>query len=473
MTHSLDKYDEDVKSTPEEEYKVLLRSLRRRKGFGLVFVRCTPVGGLELIEKIHADLPQKKADVLELKEPIDNLIDLVKAFPNQENLNILYVVGLEKSLVEYIRPGYGGSGDYYNLDTVPPILSHLNWQRENFRDKFRHLCFVFLLPRFAIKYILRRAPDFFDWGSGTVDFPTDKELVAQESQRIVLDGDFQKYRSWTSQERTHRIIEIEELITEPYQNQDRKVELLFEQGNILSADERYEEAIASYDKAVGIKPNYHEAWISRGLNLIRLGRYEKGIVSLFQALQIKPDEEILWDGIEALLPVVKEEFKSSGKTESIPLVIQAYKNGIKILEQTGDRKRMVKFSYQLGKALLELGNYTEAIENLQACEQISQQLNDIPALALTLFDLARLYHLIGRLEQSRLYFKDSLRLFRRLQDLEKSAAVTLALGNLEMQIGKFSQAETHLKEAESYYKDRDNSERLEEINYLLQILEAA
>ncbi|NJL43174.1 MAG: hypothetical protein HC935_07245 [Pseudanabaena sp. SU_2_4] len=108
---------------------------------------------------------------MELQKPISNLIDLVESFPDREQLSILFIVGLEKSLVEYIRPGYGGAGDYYNLDTVPPILSHLNWQRENFRDRFRHLCFVFLLPRFAIKYILRRAPTFLTGDRGYLSFP--------------------------------------------------------------------------------------------------------------------------------------------------------------------------------------------------------------------------------------------------------------------------------------------------------------
>ena len=123
--------------------------------------------------------------------------------------------------------------------------------------------------------------------------------------------------------------------------------------------------------------------------------------------------------------------------------------------------------------LFELGNYTEAIENLKICEQIFLKLNDISSLALTLYDLARLYHLTGRLEQARLYFKDSLRLFRRLQDPEKIAAATLALGHLEMLTGNLSQSLTHLKEVETYYQSQNNSDRIQEVNHLLQILQAA
>jgi tetratricopeptide (TPR) repeat protein len=325
MQYQWTEWDEDVDSTPDEEYQSLVRSLRRKVGFGLFFVRCSPVGGQELIKRVRADVPQKQADVLELKEPIANLIDLVKVFPNIDNIKILFIVGLEKSLVEYIRTGYGGQGDYYNLDTVPPILSHLNWQRENFRDKFRHVCFVFLLPRFAIKYIIRRAPDFFDWGSGKTNIPSSQEVVAQESQRILLEGDYQKYLEWTPQKCKERIIEIDELLLEPVQNQDQQASLLLEQGNIFVANNQNEEAIACFDRALEFKPDYykawlmrsivlgeyeeviatldkaltiksefHEAWYIRGIALSNLGRYEEAITCYDKALEIKPDHHGAW-----------------------------------------------------------------------------------------------------------------------------------------------------------------------------------
>jgi hypothetical protein len=145
---------------PDGERRALLRSLRRRQGFGLVFVRCAPVQITPLIQQVEQNLPEKKVALLKLTEPIDNLFEIVDRRLDKQQLNILFIQGLEKSLEPYIRPGYGGEGDYYKLDTVPRILSHLNQQRENFRDQFGQLCFVFLLPRFAIKYFIRRAPDF-------------------------------------------------------------------------------------------------------------------------------------------------------------------------------------------------------------------------------------------------------------------------------------------------------------------------
>ncbi|NCT42392.1 MAG: CHAT domain-containing protein [Microcystis aeruginosa G11-09] len=59
---------------------------------------------------------------------------------------------------------------------------------------------------------------------------------------------------------------------------------------------RYEEAIASYDQALEIKPDYHLAWCIRGVALDNLGRYEEAIASYDQALEIKPDFHQAWDG---------------------------------------------------------------------------------------------------------------------------------------------------------------------------------
>ena len=409
MQYQWTEWDEDVDSTPDEEYQSLVRSLRRKVGFGLFFVRCSPVGGQELIKRVRADVPQKQADVLELKEPIANLIDLVKVFPNIDNIKILFIVGLEKSLVEYIRTGYGGQGDYYNLDTVPPILSHLNWQRENFRDKFRHVCFVFLLPRFAIKYIIRRAPDFFDWGSGKTNIPSSQEVVAQESQRILLEGDYQKYLEWTPQKCKERIIEIDELLLEPVQNQDQQASLLLEQGNIFVANNQNEEAIACFDRALEFKPDYykawlmrsivlgeyeeviatldkaltiksefHEAWYIRGIALSNLGRYEEAITCYDKALEIKPNHHEAWynqgcalgnlgrnkEAIAAYDQAlqIKPDFPEALNNQSVVLDILKFEEMIATYEA-----EQIKPDYHnawhknFGNALYQMANYQEAV----------------------------------------------------------------------------------------------------------------
>ncbi len=52
---------------------------------------------------------------------------------------------------------------------------------------------------------------------------------------------------------------------------------------------RYEEAIAAYNKVLKIKPDYQDAWFIIGWMLEKLGRYSDAIAAYDEALQIKPD----------------------------------------------------------------------------------------------------------------------------------------------------------------------------------------
>ncbi len=65
-------------------------------------------------------------------------------------------------------------------------------------------------------------------------------------------------------------------------------------GNALDKLGRNEEALASYDQALKIIPDYHQVWYNRGVVLGKLGRNEEAITSFDQALKIKPDDYEAW-----------------------------------------------------------------------------------------------------------------------------------------------------------------------------------
>ena len=44
-----------------------------------------------------------------------------------------------------------------------------------------------------------------------------------------------------------------------------------------------------YNKALELEPNNYRTWNERGIALIKLGRYEEAIASYDKALEIKPD----------------------------------------------------------------------------------------------------------------------------------------------------------------------------------------
>jgi len=303
-------------TSPEGVYRALLRCLTRTKGFGIVFVQCSPAVGTQLIYRVQEDLSDKKIAILELTEPIDNLYDIVASRDDRNALNILFIKGLDKSLEPYIKPGYGGDGDYYNLDTVPPILSHLNQRREIFRDRLSNICFVFILPTFAIKYIIRRAPDFFDWNSGVFELSTDSsnEFISiktitssnyYESENADFSGrnfsgnlirtdnnvtgNFQEL-GMTMQTKEYKKNTIKPQKDEPISLDElNEAESWIKRGNVLLLVSRYEEAIQRYELAIRLNPNSCEAWNLRGIALLQLGRYQESIASFDKALEINPD----------------------------------------------------------------------------------------------------------------------------------------------------------------------------------------
>ncbi|WP_204140977.1 tetratricopeptide repeat protein [Halomicronema sp. CCY15110] len=290
---SLAQSAKQIATDPAAQYQALRRSLRRRKGFGLLFVQASPAQAQQVIQQLQTDLPQKKIGTLTLDGPIDNLYRLIAQRPDLADLNILFIQGIEKSLEPDIKPGYGGEGDYYNLDTVPPLLGHLNQQRDNFRDDFSHLCLVFCVSPFALKYLIKRAADFLDWQSAIFRFPDD----SVSSTRATLQPDTDDPSSQAAEQfyignglyEAGRYEEAIAAYDAALNIKPDKDEALYNKGNALSDLGRYEEAIAAYDAALNIKPDKDEALYNKGGALVNLGRYEDAISAYDAALKIKPD----------------------------------------------------------------------------------------------------------------------------------------------------------------------------------------
>ncbi|MBV6627943.1 MAG: tetratricopeptide repeat protein [Rivularia sp. (in: Bacteria)] len=68
----------------------------------------------------------------------------------------------------------------------------------------------------------------------------------------------------------------------------------FYKGLMLKKLNRYEDAIASYEKALDINPLYESAWRSRGIALKYLKRYEDAIFSYDKAIEINPLNKCIW-----------------------------------------------------------------------------------------------------------------------------------------------------------------------------------
>src|SRR6476620_5705656 len=191
MTAEIIDWDADLPpAEPEEEYQTLVRTLQRTNGFRLLFVECSPAEGERLIAKVQADVPQKKIEVLPLDESVYNFYKIIEDLPERDAINILFMKGLEYSVYEYDKEkkeiGWESKDIYsYSWRGVPTVLINLNQQRERFRDNFK-ICFVFILPRFAVNYLIHRAPDFFDWRSSLFKLSMDRELPLIQARITCL-----------------------------------------------------------------------------------------------------------------------------------------------------------------------------------------------------------------------------------------------------------------------------------------------
>jgi len=146
------EYQEETQISFEESYQSLVRALRRKKGFGLFFAIQSDIQqGDRLIERISKDLPEKCLEILEIEKTTQNLFDQIDDLWVGQKPDIIFIRGLEKALYGYEDTkrisGWSSEDIYaYSWKDVPPILSHLNRQREIISERFQ-CSLVFLVSK--------------------------------------------------------------------------------------------------------------------------------------------------------------------------------------------------------------------------------------------------------------------------------------------------------------------------------------
>lgn len=300
MNLKLTDWDKHLPAEPDEEYQALVRTLQFTENFGILFIRCSPAEGKQLIMQIKQDISEKNIQVFQTKKNVKNLYKQIEQLNHIDSTDILFITGLEESFYEYEEAkkfaGWNNQDIYhYSWQGVPPVLINLNQQRERFRDNF-NICFVFLLPLFAIKYFINRAPDFFDWRSGMFEFHKSWEILQQESH-IFLEKTQDQYLELNSTQRNKEIIHIQELLAEANQSSNNKYNLRIKLGKLWSDEKSYKIALNNYEIAIKLQKFRHEAWKYKGDALCDLKRYEEAIASYDRALKINPDDDETWENL--------------------------------------------------------------------------------------------------------------------------------------------------------------------------------
>ncbi|MEI6292729.1 MAG: tetratricopeptide repeat protein [Methanomicrobiales archaeon] len=151
------------------------------------------------------------------------------------------------------------------------------------------------------------------------------------------------------------IILIVFLICFPAAAADLTAEEYYNQGIDDASLRNYTDAIASYDNAIRIKPEYSKAWYNRGIALFNLGRYGDAIASYDNASRLDPGNSDVWVNRGVAL----------GMLDRFDDAIASYDNASKINPDDSD------VWYNRGNAFLYLDRYDDAIASYDRALKIN------------------------------------------------------------------------------------------------------
>ncbi len=126
-------------------------------------------------------------------------------------------------------------------------------------------------------------------------------------------------------------------------------EAYFNRGTVLRELNRPEEALASFDHAMTLKPDFAEAYIHRGLALQKLKRTEEALINYDRALSLKPGTaEVHFDRGNAFMELKRMEEALACFNQAIslrPTFVEAYNNRGAVLQDL-DRPEDALASYE-------------------------------------------------------------------------------------------------------------------------------
>jgi tetratricopeptide (TPR) repeat protein len=132
---------------------------------------------------------------------------------------------------------------------------------------------------------------------------------------------------------------------------------LVNKGNGLLNQNKYDEALQAYNKAIELNPQYEEAWIGKALTFIVLGRTDEALEAFDKVTELNPLDAKAWNIKGELLNIL-------GKSDK---ALQTFDKAIELNPQDA----LAWLSK--GNLLLQLNRYDEALQTFDRATELDPQ----------------------------------------------------------------------------------------------------
>jgi tetratricopeptide (TPR) repeat protein len=319
-----------------------------------------------------------------------------------------------------------------------PVLGRLNNDRDLIRRAIPAALLLWL-PRFALDYVARGAPDFWAWRSGVYSFLSPESQTVQESM-VPLTADVSTLFSSSTEDKYQEIARLQALV------QTSKA--------VPQSGRRDREAMSRRYYQLGVLYENLGEWDAA---------HEQFTASLALAQQLEHQESIA----RALGGIARLQWYRSAVDEALRLYeeqLQLYTSLGKVVERADTLGDIARLQAQRGDVEAALALHQERLA-------VYERLGEVRERAVTLWDMAQIELSRGQVQQAAPQIVEAYQIVDRLGSLDGICVIGAVFGQLLIAMGQRDEGLAVLRRAEQGYRQLQRPGRAEAVATLIAELE--
>jgi len=432
----------------QDDFLPLVRALTRAEDFALYFVECNvPTFRRKVAEAVRdrVDRPVVDVDLGNVdRSPTRPSIDYTL---EQRLSEVAANAAVFVWNLEHLLPSTRA-----DRDVTEQTLTEVNWRRSAFTRLERPL--VIWLPEYAIRYLARNAPDFFDWNSGLYRFQAsadERPALLEESLQQIGGYDITKNLSTSAKRETEAHLKslLDEYTEDTAFDRTTRGELLHRLAYLHLTRDSYDQAQTCARRSLDVARSLTDHHlVARNIHLLasialNKSNYEQAREQFQEALQI-------WQEIEDQ----SGEAATRHQLATIALNRGEYERARSEFEKSlaierviGNRSAEATTQHNLATIALRQGEYERARIEFESALKTRQEVGDRAGEAMTQNQLATIALNQGEYKRVRAELKDALDILQEVGDRSGEAATRHQLASVALRQETYEQARSEFEKA--------------------------